>query len=45
MGSFYATCSITRNTIVDGQQMYMQFMLPTNYLSDSSIGNYFKDSF
>ena len=46
MGSFYATCSVTRQTICDGQEMYMQFLLPSNYLSNEpSIGEMFKDSF
>jgi hypothetical protein len=45
MGSFYATCSITRHTISDGDKMYMQFMLPASYLKDPSIGILFKDSF
>lgn len=46
MGSFYATCSITRQTIIDGQEMYMQFMLPANYISNEpSIGEVFKESF
>ncbi len=29
MGSFYATCSITRQTIKDEQPMYVQFLVPT----------------
>jgi hypothetical protein len=45
MGSFYATCSITRHTISDGDKMYMQFMLPASYLKDSSIGVMFMESF
>lgn len=46
MGSFYATCSITRHTISDGQPMYMQFMLPANYITaEPSIGIMFKESF
>jgi len=46
MGSFYATCSITRQTITNGQPMYMQFMLPAYaYKKDVSIGTIFVDSF
>jgi hypothetical protein len=45
MGSFYATCSISRQTICDNQEMYMQFMLPNNYFKDISIGEYFLESF
>lgn len=46
MGSFYTTCSVTHQTITDGQKMYIQFMLPTNSLShDPTIGEVFKDSF
>jgi len=46
MGSFYTTCSITRHTIIDGQEMYMQFMLPANYISNEpSIGVMFKENF
>lgn len=46
MGSFYATCSITRHTICDDQPMYMQFMLPANYISsEPSIGEMFKENF
>lgn len=45
MGSFYATCSITRHTISDGNKMYMQFMLPASDLKDPSIGEMFKESF
>jgi hypothetical protein len=46
MGSFYATCSVTRHTISDGQEMYIQFMLPVRgYRDDVSIGEMFKDGF
>lgn len=45
MGSFYATCSITRQTICDGQEMYMQFMLPNDFSREMSIGEYFLESF
>lgn len=46
MGSFYATCSITRQTICDGQEMYMQFMIPNQYATaNESIGQMFKESF
>lgn len=46
MGSFYATCSVTRHTISDGQPMYMQFMLPSkSYSEETSIGEMFKESF
>lgn len=29
MGSFYTLCSVTKQTIVDGQNLVIQFMLPT----------------
>lgn len=45
MGSFNATCSITQHTICYGQEMYLQFMLPTNLTKDSSIGFVFVESF
>jgi hypothetical protein len=47
MGSFFATCSVTRQTIVDGQEMYMQFMVPHKYSSvyDSVREDIFKAQF
>lgn len=46
MGSFYATCSITRQTIVDEQELVVQFMLPVhNYSRDPEVGQLFVDSF
>lgn len=46
MGSFYATCSISRYTIADGQSMYMQFMLPAGWIKDDPrIGELFVESF
>jgi hypothetical protein len=45
MGSFYATCSITQQTISDGQEMYMQFMLPSQYIDKTNSGNLFVKSF
>jgi hypothetical protein len=43
MGSFYALCSITNKTIVDGQKMIVQLMLPGRYDKVDS-GNMFVDS-
>jgi hypothetical protein len=46
MGSFFTTCSVTRKTIVDGQDMVVQFMLPTRLKGDDkSIGEVFVESF
>jgi hypothetical protein len=45
MGSFYATCSITNQTISDGQEMYMQFMLPSKYADKTNSGSLFVESF
>jgi hypothetical protein len=46
MGSFYTMCSITQQTICDGQEMYVQFMLPANYISgEPGIGLMFRESF
>jgi hypothetical protein len=42
MGSFYSTCSVTRQTITDDQEMYMQFMLPS---CDSNYGDVIDFSF
>jgi hypothetical protein len=44
MGSFYTLCSITNETIVDGQEMVIQFMLPAKRGSSDSWG-YIFDSF
>lgn len=46
MGSFYTLCSVTNRTIVDGQRMVVQLMLPANrYGQDVSIGQTFVNSF
>jgi len=46
MGSFYVACSVTGQTIADGQEMIVQFMLPgTSPGKDPSIGQVFVDSF
>lgn len=46
MGSFYAKCSITQKTIVDGQQMVIQFMLPNRMRTkEDSSGRMFVDIF
>lgn len=45
MGSFYTLCSITNQTIVDGQKMAVQLMLPANRYSKADTGNMFVDSF
>ena len=46
MGSFFTTCSVTRKTIVDGQDMVVQFMLPSRMKKDDkSIGEVFVESF
>lgn len=46
MGSFYATCSVTRHTICDGQKMYMQFMLPSKYVQGrKSLVLMYRESF
>jgi hypothetical protein len=46
MGSFYAICSITGKTIVDGDDTVIQFMVPSwNYSHDPSVGQVFVDSF
>ena len=45
MGSFYTLCSITNQTIVDGQKMVVQLMLPANRYSKVDTGNMFVDSF
>lgn len=46
MGSFYATCSITNQTICDGQEIYAQFLLPSIFASkDKTIGELFVNSF
>jgi len=37
MGSFYSTCSITDLSIVDGDEMYMQLLLPTWVTNPHSI--------
>lgn len=37
MGSFYATCSITDLSITDGDQMYMQLIIPTWVKNPHSI--------
>ncbi len=48
MGSFYALDSITKKTICDGQDMVIQFMLPSwtsKMDKDPGIGQVFVDSF
>jgi hypothetical protein len=46
MGSFYTTCSVTKRTIIDGQDMVVQFMLPSRLKKDDkSIGTVFVESF
>ncbi len=48
MGSFYALDSITKKTICDGQDMVVQFMLPSwnsKLSKDPEIGEVFVDSF
>lgn len=37
MGSFYASCSITNKTITDGDEMVIQFMVPS-WSTDFNIG-------
>jgi hypothetical protein len=36
MGSFYTLCSITNQTIVDGQELVVQFMLPRRIAQEGS---------
>ena len=38
MGSFYTKCSITQKTIVDGQDMVVQFMLPNRRKTKEDSG-------
>lgn len=45
MGSFYTLCSITNKTIVDGQKMVVQLMLPNERYGKVESGNIFIDSF
>ena len=46
MGSFYTLCSITNQTIVDSQELVVQFMLPRRISQDSSsfmVASFVKD--
>ena len=48
MGSFYALCSVTNKTICDGQDMVVQFMVPSWHSKNDSredIGQIFVESF
>ena len=46
MGSFYTICSVTGQTICDGQEMVVQFMLPSrSFRRDPSVGQVFVESF
>lgn len=45
MGSFYTLCSITNKTITDGQEMVIQFMMPSDWANPVESGNIFVDIF
>lgn len=45
MGSFNALCSITNQTIVVGQEMVVQLMLPADRYNKAESGNMFVESF